>query len=697
MITFDVTVKTSATCYKTNQTSELDNAASIRYSDGTNTISDTTPGNDQTPQRIVTLTGGPSTPCPPATPIPAIKVKKELISPVTAPSPSPVPAQPWGPFTYRITVINNTNPAVTLTGLQIQDDLNGAGTPPFTANFAASSVNPTCVPACIGTPPATNTPLVGSWPVLFKAQFAPLAPGNTQTLDYKVTYDTPCAEVTTGGTITNRAILSGGATGFDAVDVPMASLPLCDLQVTKTQTAGLTSFASYSPSPTLTYHVQFKNNSNQSIKVDSVVDAMSIDSATYGDVPVAYSYTCSASNVTPAPTPLTKASTSILVPYKALAWQGIRVIDFPGAVFGPNGAIDCDVTATLEQPSAKDALCQGPGTPVPNFINEAFMDLLPSTYSNLGAYPTYYPVWHKDVKTQLPYCVSIHVVKTAPENVYPGAAVIFTLTATNDGKDPISNVIMTDTVPAGFTNVQSSCVPPNACTAANVNGSLVSVHLSPNLAPGATVTIQVTANAPTTTGNYCNKDVRATIDPFPPNTYFEGDQAALTTAQACVKVVKNPDETSPTPTPTPSPAPGCAQVTDKDIRCLADGSYTYSFDVKNNSGKPMSQVLLTPVTGSAFSLSPQLTTLSSPLPDGQSTTITTNLDGVKAGDKPCIFVTLMADDVPCCTGKVCPTLPTCGGSPTPSPSPTATPKAGDGSKRPAIPNARPPKRTNRRP
>ena len=114
----------------------------------------------------------------------------------------------------------------------------------------------------------------------------------------------------------------------------------------------------------------------------------------------------------------------------------------------------------------------------------------------------------------------------------------------------------------------------------------------------------------------------------------------------------------PTPTPTPTPTPGCAQVTG-EARCLPNGGYSYTFNVTNNSGSAMSQILLTPLPGSTFTLTPQLTHLSSPLQNGQSTTVTTNIGDAKPGDKVCFFASLMSDKAACCNVQVCPTLPRC--------------------------------------
>jgi uncharacterized repeat protein (TIGR01451 family) len=608
-------------------------------------------------------------------------------------------------FTYRITITNNTNPGVTLSGLQLRDDLNGAGTPPFTADFLAGS-DVTCNPACINTLPAPNKPTVGSYPLLFSAEFAPLLQGKTQTVEYKVTYDAPCTEASpapaTGATITNRAVLVGGtATGNDTVDVPMLPLPTCDLQVSKTQTAGPTSFSSYN-SPTgqaLKYHVQWKNNSNKTITVGTVVDAMSIDSALYGDVPTDYSYggatagsQCTVSNVTmPSGAALSNAVTNIPIRYKLYSWSGIRAIDFSGAIFGPGGTIDCDISATLKQPSTADSLCQGEvaGRAPPHFVNEAFMDLIPSSYSqayyaSLGSYPT----WHKEVVTQLPYCLSISVGKTAPTTAYPGAPVTFTVTVTNQGKDPISNVAVSDVFPAALTGPFSWQCTTKCGNISPISGSTNNISATiNNLAAGATVTILVTATVPvdTATGKSICNHVEAIPTPFPANTYFEGDRPdLLEIGDACIQVVPavgmsptptpsaTPRETSsPTPTATatatPTPA-GCAVVTTKDIHCLPNGGYTYAFTVVNNSADPISQILLTPAGGSGLTVTPGLSNLSSPLQPSQSATITASIGSIKPGDKVCFLATLMSDKAPCCSVQVCPTLPTCGEVPSPKPS-----------------------------
>lgn len=131
---------------------------------------------------------------------------------------------------------------------------------------------------------------------------------------------------------------------------------------------------------------------------------------------------------------------------------------------------------------------------------------------------------------------------------------------------------------------------------------------------------------------------------------------------------------TPTPTPTPGVSPtatpmgggSCADISTKDFRCQPDGSYSYTATVANSYGSgAVTQILLTPVGGGAFTASPQLFNLTSPLQAAKSTTITTTIKNAKPGDPVCFLVSLMADNAPCCTVQVCPTLPQCTPSPVP--------------------------------
>ncbi len=204
---------------------------------------------------------------------------------------------------------------------------------------------------------------------------------------------------------------------------------------------------------------------------------------------------------------------------------------------------------------------------------------------------------------------------------------------------------------------------------------------------GTTGTVISTVNVSLPAGN-------SATDPWTPTPPSSVNLSAGTTYSFVVQMddfiafdeayvrYKTDCNVSPTPTPTPTAAPGCAQITGEP-RCLPNGGYSYTFTVKNNSGKPMSQILLTPVQGNSFTLSPQLTNLSSPLPNGQSTTVTTTIGNAKPGDKVCFFVSLMADNTPCCNTQVCLTMPQCGDiSPTPTQPPPPTSQISRGKRRP---------------
>ena len=126
---------------------------------------------------------------------------------------------------------------------------------------------------------------------------------------------------------------------------------------------------------------------------------------------------------------------------------------------------------------------------------------------------------------------------------------------------------------------------------------------------------------------------------------------------------------------------GCAQVTG-EAHCLPGGGYSYTFTATNSTGSDMSQILLTPLPGSTFTLSPQLFNLSSPLHNGQSTTLTANIGNAKPGDKVCLFASLMSDKAACCNVQVCLTLPDCGVIDYPTPAPPVPRQLQRGRRRP---------------
>ncbi len=544
-LTFDAVITTGDQC-SPGQNNKLLNAAGITYSNSTNTISDTNPLNNAS-TATVTLTGLPKV-CPP--PPPALPMRKEL---------DPGTPAAWGaPMKYKITIKNNTSQ--TLTGLTLNDYVSGNGAPPFTATFSAASV--VCTPACIAPQPVNSAPYVTNLnSSLFVVAFAPLAPGVTQVVEYIVRYDAICSITGGGGSIINQAWLNGPANSSASVVSEMPDLPKCEITVDKKQVSGPTAFSSFPV--TLGYKVRFKNNSpSQTVKIGTLVDAIAYESQAYAvNIPVDYSYTCTASsNVTmPAGAIMSQTNVSALIQYNNPVYAGVRIFDFsssPGAVFGPLATLSCDVSVTLKQPPTTDSKCQGKDPQ--NVVNTAIMDLYPGNYSS--------PAYKAPVATPLPKCISIFAGKTVSSNVFAGGPVTFTLTVKNSGDDPVSDVLLTDNVPPGFTGVSWTCA--SGCSSMSGSGNNISVALTP-IAPGATTTIVVTAIAPTVLGTYCNKD-EATFTPFPSDTFFEGDQAALTSASACVQV-KSPPEPKLTKTFDPG-------------TIVSNGTTALAFTITNSTG-----------------------------------------------------------------------------------------------------------------
>jgi hypothetical protein len=108
---------------------------------------------------------------------------------------------------------------------------------------------------------------------------------------------------------------------------------------------------------------------------------------------------------------------------------------------------------------------------------------------------------------------------------------------------------------------------------------------------------------------------------------------------------------------------GKCPSTANEISCKLDsaGGYSYTFTVTNNTGKTVSNVLVTPPSGSTFTITPQMIPVS--LGPGQtSLPLTVSLGNVPQGQKICFTVTLMAEDgTACCTVEVCPKIPLCCG------------------------------------
>lgn len=549
VITFDANLTTTAQC-SPGQNNKIINTADFTYSTSTATISDTNALNNSS-STTVTLTGLPVTGCPTGGGSTlSVSVTKTLLSPAA-----------WGPSTmrYRIEVKNTTGQ--TLTGLKLTDYVYGSGTPPFTATVVG---NVTCTPACTNVQVLSPPWVTGSGSAhhFFTADFAPLANNATQVVEHYARYDSPCSNDGKGGTITNWAIVGGPASGNHPVDAAMPALPKCDLVVRKIRKTGTpATFSSYPV--TLGYTVSFTNNSpTQIVKVGTLADVMALDNPAYANfIDVAYTYSCTATNVTMPTSWNATGSNNAQIKFNTPVTNGVKIFDAQGGVtFAPSGTLSCDVSVTLKQPPGDDSKC--PSVTPGNAVNVGILDLQPNQYAN--------PKYQAPVPTPLAKCISLVVGKTATDAT-PGSTATFTLTVKNAGNDPVSNVTLTDNVPAIFTNVTWTCA--TGCATPSGAGNAISIPLSP-INSGATVTITVTATAPTVLGTYCNED-KAIITPFPADTFFEGDPAFLLKASACVQV-KNPTATG---------KPKLAKAFDPGT-IGPGGSASLTFTITNTTGDP---------------------------------------------------------------------------------------------------------------
>ena len=112
----------------------------------------------------------------------------------------------------------------------------------------------------------------------------------------------------------------------------------------------------------------------------------------------------------------------------------------------------------------------------------------------------------------------------------------------------------------------------------------------------------------------------------------------------------------------PQPGDPSCGVKTKEISCNTDGTggYLYTFTVTNNTGRVVTDVLVTPKPNSGITITPQQPPLpSGGLDIGASQTWTVNINGGKPNEKACFTVTLMTADGECCSTEVCPVLPEC--------------------------------------
>ncbi|WP_307218642.1 hypothetical protein [Microbacterium sp. SORGH_AS_0888] len=126
--------------------------------------------------------------------------------------------------------------------------------------------------------------------------------------------------------------------------------------------------------------------------------------------------------------------------------------------------------------------------------------------------------------------VDLGIVKTGPATVVAGQTVTWTLTVTNYGRGVSSRSLMTDTIPAGFTNVRA---PDGGCTIIGSNVTCLGGRLGIN--ETRTYTIQATATADLTAATSNTANIRGDEeDPNPSN-----DSSTVPIAPVGLSLVKS--------------------------------------------------------------------------------------------------------------------------------------------------------------
>ena len=126
-----------------------------------------------------------------------------------------------------------------------------------------------------------------------------------------------------------------------------------------------------------------------------------------------------------------------------------------------------------------------------------------------AAAPVTIPPSGNSVSGQITGCAPVlSLSKSGPTTVTQGQNITWTVTVTNSGTADASNVVVTDTLPAGFTFVSSS---PGAPTCTEVAG-VVTCTIASVPKGGGQVSISIEATAPTTCGPFTNTAVSGNLN-----------------------------------------------------------------------------------------------------------------------------------------------------------------------------------------
>lgn len=582
---FDLDVKTAANCGSSSIT--IQNQASITavnplsYSDSNN-------GNNyNTPTTQNSFTTGLLA-CPPAAGPPGT-ITKTRVCPTSG-----CPTVNWGDtVTYQIVVKNNL---ATAQDFQVVDYVSKpAITVPLRAtldpNSTPSDVH--CSPATIlcTTAPPTTVPAVnlitdGQYYSLFTTNFTLQPNGSADdsvTLTFNVKLDKLADCQTDPGNffdnIANLYRVSSSGVNYlaqtPAVRVKLPELSPCNLKVTKILNQPTNGVTFGQP---VSYTITYENLDSQPITVRTLRDALNIrdtlNSNPYGNIPIT-NLTASCTSATGvSPMPSYQLFHTQIFP-SSPAWAGTTVIHetsaATGITFPANSKLQCTVSFTPHEPSATDNYCKGAGRP--EIVNNAYMDIS-AIQTNVAPSAPYFA----QATAPLPLCRKVAVLKTIGGGVTstgPNGLLTFQIKVTNYGNDPVSNFLLNDPLPTGFTDSGPiTCTPTTACASAVFSGTsprVLNATFNPIPAsPNNTVTFTFNVNASPAGGTSQNTATGSFGSGLPgTNFYFEGDPAVLLVNSAQVQVL--------TPTLIKSFQPNSIAV---------NGSAVLTFTITNQTSDP---------------------------------------------------------------------------------------------------------------
>jgi RHS repeat-associated protein/uncharacterized repeat protein (TIGR01451 family) len=206
----------------------------------------------------------------------------------------------------------------------------------------------------------------------------------------------------------------------------------------------------------------------------------------------------------------TGSISQITITGSTFSGNGIHGVDATGAV--SQVSIDCSVIAGNVQQGIHEASSPSAQLTAKHIYWGCATGPNTTGCSTVSGNVAFLPFRTSSSATCTP-SVDLGITKTVTPNPVPaGGSLTYTITATNNGPDPATGVVITDTLPAAVTFVSAS----SGCT---VSGTTVACGIG-NLASGQQAARTITATAPASAGSVTNSATIAgneTPDPNPAN------------------------------------------------------------------------------------------------------------------------------------------------------------------------------------